>query len=138
MGLLAINEIIISKQKTNRTEVLRSGEWGHVPVSNNASGQINRVRHQKQSKTDDDTPSVTRWGGGNNMGGRVGRSESPVLRQRGQDDTTGETGRRPRATGESGAVGGGLRQRAVVDGNRPVFGVEVQRCGVGLNFAAPL
>ena len=39
---------------------------------------------------------------------------------------------------ESGAVGGGLRQRAVVDGNRPVVGVEVQRCGVGLNFAAPL
>ena len=29
-------------------------------------------------------------------------------------------------------------QRAVVDGNRPVVGVEVQRCGVGLNFAAPL
>ena len=122
-----INEVLNSKEKTNGTEVLRSRERGHVPVSDNSSGNTDGVGHNRQSRKNDDVGSRRKP-----TKEHSGGSYTILLREHRTNNADGEKGRQSDTIGQSANDGRGLGQRAVGNGNQSMDGVEIQRSGVGL------
>ena len=127
-----INEVLNSNEKTNGTEVLRSRERGHVPISDNASGNSDGAGHNRQSRKNDEVGSRTTGRGRTELERTSQSSKRPILGERGQNDTVSETGRQSDTIGQSANDGRGLGQRAVGNGTQSVDGVEIQRSGIGL------
>lgn len=122
-----INEVLNSNEKTNGTEVLRSRERGHVPVSDNTSGNADGVGHNRQSRKNDDVGSRRKP-----TKEHSGGSYTILLREHRTNNADGEKGRQSDTIGQSANDGRGLGQRAVGNGNQSMDGVEIQRSGVGL------
>lgn len=128
-----INEVLNSKEKTNGTEVLRSRGGRHLSVADNASGETDGAGHNRQSEANDESGSQTERRGRNGLERNSESDQRPVLGERGQNDTVGETGRGTDTIGESSTDRRRLEQRTVGNGTQPVDGVDVQRSGLGLS-----
>lgn len=128
-----INEVLNSKEKTNGTEVLRSRGWRHLSVADNASGETDGAGHNRQSEANDESGSQTERRGRTGLERNSESDQRPVLGERGQNDTVGETGRGTDTIGESSTDRRRLEQRTVGNGTQPVDGVDVQRSGLGLS-----
>lgn len=128
-----INEVLNSKEKTNGTEVLRSRGGRHLSVADNASGETDGAGHNRQSEANDESGSQTERRGRTGLERNSESDQRPVLGERGQNDTVGETGRGTDTIGESSTDRRRLEQRTVGNGTQPVDGVDVQRSGLGLS-----
>lgn len=128
-----INEVLNSKEKTNGTEVLRSRGGRHLSVADNASGETDGAGHNRQSEANDESGSQTERRGRTGLERNSESDQRPVLGERGQNDTIGETGRGTDTIGESSTDRRRLEQRTVGNGTQPVDGVDVQRSGLGLS-----
>ncbi|MEJ8748381.1 LPD38 domain-containing protein [Phocaeicola sp. ICN-14070] len=128
-----INEVLNSKEKTNGTEVLRSQGGRHLSVADNASGETDGAGHNRQSEANDESGSQTERRGRTGLERNSESDQRPVLGERGQNDTVGETGRGTDTIGESSTDRRRLEQRTVGNGTQPVDGVDVQRSGLGLS-----
>ena len=128
-----INEVLNSKEKTNGTEVLRSQGGRHLSVADNASGETDGAGHNRQSEANDESGSQTERRGRTGLERNSESGQRPVLGERGQNDTVGETGRGTDTIGESSTDRRRLEQRTVGNGTQPVDGVDVQRSGLGLS-----
>ena len=127
-----INEVLNFNEKTNGTEVLRSQGGRHLSVADNASGETDGAGHNRQSEADDESGSQTERRGCSGLEGISESGQRPVLGNRGQNDTVGETGRGTDTIGKPSTDGRGLEQRTVGNEPQPVDGVDVQRIGLGL------
>lgn len=128
-----INEVLNSKEKTNGTEVLRSRGGRHLSVADNASVETDGAGHNRQSEANDESGSQTERRGRTGLERNSESDQRPVLGERGQNDTVGETGRGTDTIGESSTDRRRLEQRTVGNGTQPVDGVDVQRSGLGLS-----